>query len=117
MKSAEDFFYEYVIKLEDLVNEIIVYTGAEVNGKTKFIIRPGSKICDTDVFIGTPYYFFGQCYSFTTPKCLVEAGIFEILIETIMDADLFIHHQGAFSSPNARFVHVSIHDQDAVVDS
>ena len=36
------------------------------------------------------------------PSCLAEAGVLEVVIEFYDKTDMFIHHLGAFLSPNSR---------------
>ena len=48
------------------------------------------------------YYYFGTCYNFNVPDCVLSKAILELAMEVRANADIFLHHEDQFMSPNSR---------------
>lgn len=98
------FYEDIVVNVEEIVEDILIYAEVPINGTNNFLLYGNSTFCGEELFKIEQYYYNGDCYALELPKCLIEAGVLEIVFDFRTKTDIFIHHKGQFLSPNARYI-------------
>ena len=102
-KTPQEFYDEIVLKAEDVIDFVRIYTEKQIDGKNMLKLNPNDKVCGQEIFIKKQYYYNGDCFALNPPDCVLEAGILEVLFDFLDKTDIFIHHRDQFLSPNSRF--------------
>ena len=102
-KSPREFYGEMVLKPQEVIAYVKVYTEQFIDGRNILKLKPEDRVCGQEIFVTKEYYYNGDCFAFNPPECVLEAGILEIQFEFFNKTDIFIHHKGQFLSPNSRY--------------
>ena len=101
-KSAVQFYEQIVYSSEEMIKEMEINIGLEVEGKLSHNLQPNDQLCNNTLLKPKPYYYFGDCHALHLPDCILHAGTLEITLTVLQNVDIFIHHHGQFFNPNSR---------------
>lgn len=100
--SPKQLYDEVTRPIEDVVIQVNLFTEDEINGANSFVMGPNDTVCNEALFKVKEYYYNGNCFALTLPRCLQKSGILEVGFYFKEKVDVFIHHHGQFMSPNSR---------------
>ena len=96
------YYFYSIYAQNEVLHRVIFHVLNLFNGKPILHLDPDDKVCNASIFQRKPYYYNGDCYTLSIPKCIAEKNVQAIVIETYIDVDIFISHRGHFLHPNSR---------------
>ena len=101
--AAAILYREAVISVEEIVSDLKVFLNTPtLDGQTVIRLVPGGRFCGETLFHPKEHFFFGRCHSLVVPRCLQEHSVTEVVLTLEEAADVYVHHQEAFFSPDTK---------------
>lgn len=101
--AAAILYREAVISVEEIVSDLKVFLNTPtLDGQTVIRLAPGGRFCGETLFHPKEHFYFGRCHSLAVPRCLQEHSVTEVVLTLEEAADVYVHHQEAFFSPDTK---------------
>ena len=101
--AAATLYQEAVIPVEEIVSDLKVFLNKPtLEGQTVIRLAPGGRFCGETLFHPKEHFYFGRCHSLVVPRCLQEHSVTEVVLTLEEAADVYVHHQEAFFSPDTK---------------
>ena len=101
--AAAILYREAVISVEEIVSDLKVFLNTPtLDGQTVIRLAPGGRFCGQTLFHPKEHFYFGRCHSLVVPRCLQEHSVTEVVLTLEEAADVYVHQQEAFFSPDTK---------------